>query len=77
MEEIVCKVLDIREFQSKNYHIILEDFDVNRYSLYMFEEKIYLNDEPFNHCFYHDILIKDDTVTMYINRATSKIKFAI
>lgn len=77
MEIIVCKVLDIREFQSKNYHIILEDFNANRYSLYIFEEKIYLNDEPFNNCFYHDILIKDDNVTMYINRDIRKIKFAI
>lgn len=75
MEEIICKVLDIREFQNDNYHIILKDIGSNcRYSLYI-KEKIFLNNEQFSHCFNYEILIKGDILGMIINRETSRINF--
>ena len=74
-------IADVIKYEGDNSTFVwmhpVEDFNTNRYSLYIFEGKIYLNDEPFNNCFYHDILIKDDNVRMYINRDIRKIKFAI
>lgn len=75
MEAIVCKVIDIREYQNDNYHIILEDVESNyRYSLCI-KEKIFLNNELFSHCFNYEILIKGDILEMIINRETSRINF--